>query len=450
MGNNKFPESFVWGTATAAYQVEGAVYEGGRGESIWDRFCRMPGKVSAGDTGNIACDHYHRYKEDIQLMKSLGIKAYRFSVAWPRILPEGAGKVEKEGIRFYTDLTDELLKAGIEPYVTLYHWDLPQAMQDIGGWANPKMPEYFLEYCKVVFDALGDRVRHWITLNEPYCASMLGYYEGRQAPGIQDFSTALQAAYHLYIGHGKVVKYFRKQKLKGEIGITLNLMPRHPLGGKEENVKAARYADGYLNRWFLDPLIYKKYPDDMIALYKRKNIIVPDFTEDNMDLIGQPLDFLGLNYYNDTFIRSNPGKWPLEGEAEIPKYMQVTDRSWPITPDGLEEMLVRLKEEYHIKKILITENGASFNDIVTMEHTVEDTGRKDYLKRHLTAVHRALEKGVPVEGYFVWSLLDNFEWAFGYASRFGIIYVDFKTQERIIKSSGMWYAQCIKENAVAE
>lgn len=450
MGNYMFPESFVWGTATASYQVEGAVNEGGRGESIWDRYCRTPGKVNGGDTGNVACDHYHRYKEDIQLMKKLGIKAYRFSVAWPRIFPNGTGEIQEEGIQFYSDLTDELLKAGIEPYVTLYHWDLPQAMQDIGGWANPKMPDYFLDYCKVVFDVLGNRVRHWITLNEPYCVAFLGHYEGRQAPGIQDFSTALQAAYHLYIGHGKVVKYFRERQMEGEIGITLNLMPRHPLDGKEENKQAVQYADGYLNRWFIEPLVYKKYPEDMIALFKRKNIKVPEFTRENMELIGEPIDFLGLNYYNDTFIRANPDKWPLEGEAVIPKEKQVTDRAWPITPEGLEEMLIRLKEEYHFQKIFITENGASFHDIVTMEHTVEDAGRKDYLKRHLIAVHHALEKGVPVAGYFVWSLLDNFEWAFGYSSRFGIVYVDFETQERIVKSSGSWYAKCIQENGVVE
>ncbi len=448
MEKYQFPNTFIWGTATASYQVEGAAQEDGRGESIWDRYCRTPGKVCCGDIGDIACDHYHRYKEDIQLMKKLGIKAYRFSIAWPRIFPNGIGKIEEKGIRFYSDLTDELLKAGIEPYVTLYHWDLPQALQDIGGWANPQMPDYFLEYCKVAFHALGDRVKHWITLNEPYCVAFLGHYEGRQAPGIQDFSTALQVSYHLYIGHGKVVKYFREQCMKGEIGITLNLMPRQPLDKKADNEQAVQYADGYLNRWFIDPLILKKYPEDMIELFKRKGIKIPEFTEENLELIGQPLDFLGLNYYNDTYIRANPDKWPLEGEAVIPKGKQVTDREWPITPEGLEEMLLRLKEEYHFSKIYITENGASFNDIVTMDHTVEDIGRKDYLKRHLTAVHRAIDQGVPVAGYFVWSLLDNFEWAFGYQSRFGIVYVDFVTQERILKSSGMWYAQCIQKNEI--
>lgn len=450
MDSYKFPKDFIWGSATASYQVEGAAREDGRGESIWDRFCASPGKVANEDNGDVACDHYHRYKEDIQLMKELGLKAYRFSIAWPRILPEGTGTIEERGLKFYSDLIDALLEAGIEPYVTLYHWDLPQPLQDIGGWVNPKMPEYFLEYSKIVFDRFGGRVKKWTTLNEPYCSAFLGYFEGRQAPGIQDFASALQASYNLYVAHGLVVKEFRERKMDGEIGITLNLMPRHSYQNKKENEEAVRLADGYLNRWFIEPIMCGKYPEDMISHYRGLGITLPKFRAEDMELIGQPVDFIGLNYYNDSFIQRNDNKWPLGGEIAVPGNMPVTDRQWPITPDGLEEMLVRLKEEYHVKKIYITENGASFHDVVSLEHKVEDMARKDYIKRHLIAVHRAIQHGVPVEGYFVWSLLDNFEWAFGYGSRFGIVYVDFETQERIIKESGRWYSACIARNEVVD
>ena len=449
MGEYHFPDSFIWGAATSSYQIEGAARADGKGESIWDRFCRTPGNVMDGDTGEQACEHYYRYLEDIQIMKKLGLKAYRFSISWPRILPEGTGRVEKRGLQFYSDLTDALLQAGIEPHVTLYHWDLPQALQDIGGWTNPKMPEYFLEFCKAVFQKLGARVRHWITLNEPYCAAFLGYYEGRQAPGIRDFSAALQAAYHLYIGHGLAVRYFREQGMDGEIGITLNLMPQRPFREKED-ADSARLADGYLNRWFIEPIMCKRYPEDMTAHWRAQGVKMPEVRQEDMDLIGQPLDFLGLNYYNDSFIRRNDSIWPLGWERAVRKDIPVTDRQWPITSGGLEEMLVRLKEEYHVKKIYITENGASFHDVVSLEHRVEDMARKDYLKRHLIAVHNAMERGVPIEGYFAWSLLDNFEWAFGYGSRFGIVYVDFSTQERIIKESGRWYAACIEEGRILE
>lgn len=449
MEKYKFPEEFVWGTATSAYQVEGAALEDGRGESIWDRFCAIPGNTANGDSGEIACDHYHRYKEDIQLMKEMGLKAYRFSIAWPRILPKGTQEIEERGLKFYSDLVDALLEAGIEPHVTLYHWDLPQALQDMGGWTNPRMPEYFLEYSRIVFERLGDRVKHWITLNEPYCASFLGYYEGRQAPGIRDFSAAVKASYHLYVAHGLVLRYFREHKMPGEIGITLNLMPQRPLREGKDNL-AARLADGYLNRWFIEPIMCGRYPEDLLRHWESQGVKLPDMKEEEMELIKAPVDFIGLNYYNDTYVKENRSVWPLGFERIVPEYMPVTDRQWPITPDGLEEMLVRLKEEYHVKKIYITENGASFHDVVSLEHRVEDLGRKDYLKRHLLAVHRALVKGVPVTGYFAWSFMDNFEWAFGYGSRFGIVYVDFATQERIIKESGRWYAGCIEENGIID
>lgn len=443
-----FPEGFVWGSATSSYQVEGAVKEDGRGESIWDRYCAIPGNVRGGDTGEIACDHYHRFREDVALMKEMGMKAYRFSIAWPRIFPEGKGEVNEKGVEFYSQLVDELLAAGIEPYVTLYHWDLPQALQDLGGWANPQMPQYFLEYSKVVFDRLGDRVRHWITLNEPYCAAFLGNYEGRMAPGLHDFSTAVRAAYHLYVGHGLAVKYFRESGLPGEIGIALNLMGRLPLTDSEADIQAAKRADGYLNRWFLEPIVLGKYPEDMVELYRSKGVVLPQFREEDLALMHQKLDFVGLNYYNDFFVRAEESKWPLGFVIENPKNIPVTDRDWPITEEGFTNMLLRLTKTYGVEKILITENGVSYHDVVGMDGEVADGNRCDFIRRHIIAVHKAMEQGAPVVGYLYWSLYDNFEWACGYSSRFGLVHIDFGTQKRTIKNSGRLFSQIIRANAV--
>lgn len=448
MTKRQFPQDFIWGSATAAYQVEGAAFEDGRGESIWDRYCTVPGNVINNDTGTVACDHYHRYREDVALMKEVGLAAYRFSISWSRVLPQGRGEVNEKGLAFYSSLVDELLAVGIEPYVTLYHWDLPQALQDIGGWANPEMPQYFLEYSKIVLDRLGDRVRHWTTLNEPYCAAFLGYSEGRQAPGIRDFSTAVRAAYHLYVAHGLVVRHFRESGRAGEIGIVLNLMSRHPYADSEADRAAAYRADGYLNRWFLDPLIRGSYPRDMVEMYRQKGIVLPEFDPEHLTLMNQKLDFIGLNYYNDFYVKADERVWPLGFRIENPPGIPVTDRNWPITEDGFTAMLLRLKNEYGIEKIIVTENGASYNDVVSLDGTVDDGPRRDYLRRHITAMHEAMEAGAPVRGYFLWSLYDNFEWSFGYGSRFGIVYVDFATQKRIIKESGRWYAGVIARNAV--
>ncbi len=448
MREKTFPSDFLWGAATASYQIEGAYNEGGRGESIWDRFCSVPGNVLNGHTGNIACDHYHRYKEDVALMKEMGLKAYRFSISWSRILPKGTGKVNKAGLEFYSKVIDELLKAQIEPCITLYHWDLPQALQDKGGWANPDMPKYFLDYAKIVFSAYGDRVTKWITLNEPYCAAFLGNYIGRQAPGLKDFSTALAVSYNLYVGHGLAVEYFRSQSSLGEIGIALNLMGRHPFTDSSEDKAAAYIADGYLNRWFIEPLVYGEYPKDMIDFYEMKGVVLPEFQDKDLQLISQSLDFIGLNYYNDFHVKFDKTIWPLELSVENRPFVPTNNRGWPVTEDGLESMLVRLKNEYGIDSIYITENGTSCDDIVSINGTIEDSLRIDYLQRHLISLHNAIEKGVGVKGYFQWSLYDNFEWAFGYSSRFGIVYVDFETQKRIVKNSGHWYSRVIKNNQV--
>ena len=441
-----FPEGFLWGTASSSYQVEGAVREDGRGESIWDRYCSIPGNVAGGDTGDIACDHYHRYKEDVALMKEMGMTAYRFSVAWPRVIPDGRGAINEKGLEFYENLVDELLKAGIAPMLTLYHWDLPQALQDIGGWANPDMPEYFLRFSRIMMERLGGRVRRWITLNEPYCAAFLGNYVGRQAPGIKDFSTALRVAYYQYVAHGLVVRHFRESGMEGEIGIALNLMGRLPFSDKPEDIEAARRADGYLNRWFLDPIIRGEYPGDMLQLYREKGVVLPEFKPEHRNLMCQPLDFIGLNYYNDFTVVNDDAAWPVHFAIKNPRYAPVNSRGWPITEDGFANMLLRMKNEYGIGRILITENGTSTIEVESAEGRAEDPQRVDYLKRHLAALHRAMAQGVEVFGYMQWSFCDNFEWAFGYDSRFGLVYVDFESQKRIIKQSGRWYAAVAKEN----
>lgn len=448
MKKRTFPDGFIWGSATASYQVEGAYNEGGRGESIWDRYCSIPGNVLNGDDGKTACDHFYRMKEDVALMKRLGLKAYRFSIAWPRIMPEGRGAVNEQGMRFYSDLIDELLAAGIEPYITLYHWDLPQPLQDIGGWANADMPGYFLAYSKAVMDRFHGRVKHWITLNEPYCVAFLGHYEGRMAPGLHDFSTALRVAYHEYIGHGLVVRHFREMGYEGEIGIVLNLMGRLPLTQSREDIEASVRADGYLNRWFADPIFKGRYPQDMIELYRKAGVVLPDFSPENLQLISSPLDFIGLNYYNDFHVCGAPEKWPIYFSIKNPLHVAVTDRGWPVTESGFTDMLMRLTNEYGAKKIIITENGASYHDVVDMDGRVIDGARCDYLRRHLCAMHEAMQRGAPVAGYFVWSFLDNFEWANGYDSRFGIVHVDFGTLKRTVKQSGCWYAKVAAENAV--
>lgn len=443
-----FPKGFVWGTASASYQVEGAAREDGRGESIWDRYCTIPGNVDNGDSGDVACDHYHRYREDVKLMQQMGMTGYRFSIAWPRIFPDASGKPNAEGLAFYSDLVDALLEAGIIPYVTLYHWDLPQALQDIGGWANPEMPQYFLTYARTVMERLGDRVRHWITLNEPYCAAFLGNYEGRHAPGLRDFSTALRVSYYLYVGHGLVVKYFRESGMQGEIGIALNLMGRLPFSDSPEDIAAAKRGDGYLNRWFLDPLVRGSYPQDMVDWYRSKGVVMPPFATEDLKLMSQPLDFFGLNYYNDFFVYNNPTAWPIDFSIRNPRHMPVNDRNWPITEEGFYNMLWRMKEEYGISKILITENGTATNEVKDVQGTVEDPQRVDYLHRHLRQMHRAIQDGVEVFGYMQWSFSENFEWAFGYHSRFGLVYIDFATQERILKQSGHWYAGVARDNAI--
>jgi beta-glucosidase len=450
----KFPKDFIWGTATAAYQVEGAWKEDGKGESIWDRFSHIPGNILHGDTGDVAVDCYHRVDEDIALNAELGADAYRFSISWARVLPDGYGRVNEKGLQDYEKLIDGLLEKGIEPYVTLYHWDLPQALQNEGGWANRQTACHFQEYCRLLFSRFGKKVKHWITLNEPWVVSFVGNYEGVMAPGIRDFSTALKVAHTQLLGHGLALHTFRemqeKGEVSGEIGITLSLAPKKPLTESEQDQAAAFRHDGYANRWFLDPIFRGTYPEDMESWYQVHGVVLPDIWEGDMKLISGKMDFLGINYYNVDFTKNDPSVWPIEFRTGFANGYPMTHYQMPVTTWGIEELLERIQRDYAPNVIYITENGASFQDIPDRTGQVLDDYRIDYLYRHLDYCRNAIENGVPLKGYFCWSLFDNFEWATGYENRFGLVYVDHNTKERIRKKSFYWYQQVIRENGLQE
>lgn len=447
-----FPRGFFWGTATAAYQIEGAWNEDGRSESIWDRFSHTPGKIRNGDTGDVACDHYHRWREDIGLMRLLGLNAYRFSIAWPRILPTGRGQVNPAGLDFYSRLVDTLLQAGIEPFITLYHWDLPQLLQDEGGWTVRSTAEAFVEYADVVTRALGDRVRHWITLNEPWCSSFLSYELGEHAPGWRDPRAAFTAAHHLLVAHGGAVPVIRRNSPTAEVGITLNLTQMEPASPSAADVEAARTADGRANRWFLDPLHGRGYPTDIVADALTAGWLPPaglTFVQDgDLAAIAAPLDFLGLNYYTRFIVRSQ--QIP-ESENLPPTRLaspERTDMGWEVYPEGLYLLLTRVQREYTPARIYVTENGVSYPDTVDPDGRIRDTHRIAYLHEHLLAMYRAYQAGVALAGYFVWSLVDNFEWAKGYTQRFGLVRVEYATQERLPKDSAYWYRDVIIRNGL--
>jgi beta-glucosidase len=447
-----FPEGFNWGTATSAYQIEGAAKEDGRKDSIWDVFSHTPGRVDNGDNGDVADDHYHKWKEDVKLMKSLGYKAYRFSLSWPRILPDGRGQVNQAGIDFYNRLIDELLAADIRPSVTLFHWDLPAAIPN--GWLERSTSDAFAEYTDVVTRAFGDRVKLWNTINEPFCASFLSYKYGRHAPGIKDASKALVAAHHLLLSHGLAVPIIRANSEGARVGIVLNEMPFYPLTRSPEDLEAARLGDGELNRWFLDPVFNRHYPIDMLHDYVKKGVlesIEPDFIKPgDMEKIAAPTDFLALNYYTRSLIdtQHHPDK-----EIDHPKPARHpddkhTEMGWEIFPYGLYETICRAYFTYKPPEVIITENGASYSDAPDTHGRVRDIRRIEYLQSHIEAVAQAIESGVPVTGYYVWSFMDNFEWAFGYAQRFGLVYVDYETLERYPKDSAYWYGNVARQNGL--
>ncbi len=442
-----FPKNFIWGAATSSYQIEGAWQADGKGESIWDRFAHTPGKIEDGTTGDVACDHYYRWPEDVALMRSLNLQAYRFSISWPRILPEGTGRVEQKGLDFYGRLVDGLLEAGITPFATLYHWDMPQVLQDKGGWPERFMVDAFAEYADVVSRYLGDRVKNWMTHNEPWVAAFLGYQVGVHAPGLQDHAAALRAAHHLLLSHGRAVPFIRANCPNAEVGMVLNTTHVYPASASAADYHTGRWLDGWINRWFMDPLYGRHYPADMVAAFNDHLNGLEFVQPGDMEAIAVHTDFLGINYYSRSVTRDEKAADNLP-RAIDPSVNEHTDIGWEVYPDGLFGLLTRLDSHYRIPKIYITENGASYGDGPDAHGRVPDLRRLDYLRDHLLACHRAIESGVPLAGYFAWSLMDNFEWAKGFSQRFGLVWVDYETQQRIPKNSALWYRDVIAQNSV--
>ena len=443
-----FKEDFLWGASAAAFQIEGAWDEDGKGESIWDRYCHNPGNVANGDTGDVACDHYHRYREDIALMKELGIQVQRLSISWPRIFPRGTGKINQKGLAFYRDVIDCMLENGIQPFVVLYHWDLPQKLQDAGGWANRETASWFADYAQVMFEALRGKVRFWATILEPQVIAYNGNWMGNMAPGIKDFSTALQVAHNLLRGHGLAVKRFREMGMTGEIGI-INYFPTAYPATEAEDRKAAVRHDGAWTRWFLDPVVKGRYPEDMWRWYQEQGVVLPELCPGDREVISQKIDFLGVNYYYSDFVKAGTDIWPTMVSLAKPPVEQFTQMGWPVYPEGFYDALMRVQRDYGIKMI-VTENGGAFHDVVNWKGEVNDDARVNYLHDHLIQLHRAIQDGADVRGYLVWSIMDNFEWAFGYEKRFGIVYIDYPTQKRIVKESGRWYGKVIRSRGTKE
>ncbi|MGW6936710.1 GH1 family beta-glucosidase [Lentzea sp. NPDC054927] len=449
MENIVFPEGFLWGAATAAFQVEGATEVDGRTDSIWDAFCRVPGKIVGGHTGEPAADHYRRIEQDVAMMADLGLAAYRFSIAWPRVRPDG-GAVNQAGLDFYRRLIDTLLEHGIRPWPTLYHWDLPQKLEDLGGWAARDTAFRFAEYAQTTIEALGDRISSWTTLNEPWCSAFLGYASGVHAPGRTEPSAAAAAVHHLLLGHGMAAQVIRDAG--AEAGITLNMYPIIPADpASEADLDVARRLDGLQQRIFLDPLLHGRYPEDVV-----EDLAPLGFSElvkdGDLTVISTPLDMLGVNYYSEHFVSAEPGEtlpspWIGVGEHSFPRREDAprTDMDWEVRPDGLTSVLLRVHRDYPPIPLYITENGAAYPDLPG----VDDADRTEYIASHLRAAHAAIEAGVDLRGYFCWSLMDNFEWAEGYAKRFGIVHVDYETQVRTPKMSARWFSEVARSNTVA-
>jgi beta-glucosidase len=445
MDDVRFPDGFLWGAATAAYQIEGAWDEDGKGRSIWDTFSHTPGTIAGGETGDVACDHYHRFREDVELMRRLNLGAYRFSVSWPRVLPEGVGRVNRAGLDFYARLVDALLESGIVPAITLYHWDLPQALQDRGGWGARETAEAFAAYADVVSRELGDRVPLWITHNEPAVVATEGHATGEHAPGMADPRLALTVAHHLLLSHGLAVPALRANGARS-VGITLNVWPVAPATPAEEDVRAAEREYARESRWYLDPVFGRGYPEEAAAVHERLHHL-PEIASDDMERIAAPIDFLGINYYSRTLVRHDETSQPWH-VASVREPGEYTEMDWLVYPDGLFDVLTRVHAEHAPRALYVTENGAAFADVVSGDGSVHDDRRVAYLREHVRAAARAIESGVPLRGYFVWSLMDNFEWAHGYAKRFGIVRVEPGTLERTVKDSGWFWREVASRNGL--
>lgn len=444
--SKSFPKGFYWGTATAAFQIEGATNKDGRGESIWDRFAATPGKILTGETGDPACEAYYRIDEDVALMKEIGMNAYRFSIAWPRIIPDGDGAINEAGLDYYGRLVDALLAAGIEPFVTLYHWDLPQALQDKGGWANRATIDAFIRYTDIVVGRLGDRVKNWMTHNEPWCISILSNKIGEHAPGLRDTKIALAVAHNLLVSHGRAVPLIREKCNNAKVGIVLNFNPYEPATDSPQDAELVKMEHERFNLWFLDPLTGRGYPKAAWAAY---GDAVPELIDGDMEAIRAPLDFLGVNFYSRGILHDSSKPFHGSGYKIINRRnpRNLMARGWEIHPESLAELLLWLHEDYKLPELVITENGACYDDVL-WEGQVHDTARIEYIERHLEVLPAVIEKGVPLTGYFCWSFMDNFEWTFGTHDRFGLVHLDISTQKRTIKDSGRWFARVAKTNSL--
>ena len=438
---SRFPNDFVWGFAASAYQIEGAAAQDGRGASIWDTFSRKPGAVVNGHNGDVACDHYHRFRDDVRLMADLGARAYRFSVSWSRVLPLGVGSVNRRGLDFYQRLVDELLSAGVQPMMNLFHWDLPQALQDRGGFANPEVVAWFSDYAALVASQLGDRVTDWMTFNEPAVFAFLGHAEGVHAPGQRHWPTAIKVAHNELVAHAAAVEIIRSAVPGARIGMAIDVNQAVPATDSTRDIEAAALWHSTRDWWFLDPLYGRGYPTDGKEAHRAAGHL------DGVEISDPPagdLDYIGLNYYRRESVRARSDR-AFDWEAVPPRDAELTAMGWHVAPDGLRDVLLELNRRYAPKEIVISENGAAYDDVVGSDGTVDDRDRQSYVARHLAAVADARDAGVPVTGYYVWSFMDNFEWSFGYTKRFGVVRVDFESQARAVKRSGRWYGDLIGE-----
>jgi beta-glucosidase len=446
MNHSRFPTDFLWGCATSAYQIEGSPLADGAGASIWQRFSHTPGKVTHGDTGDTACDHYRRFESDVELMQHLGMQAYRFSIAWGRVLPEGTGRVNAAGLGFYDRLVDRLLASNIKPMATLYHWDLPEALDNRGGWLNRDSMHWFREYAEVVFRKLDDRVKLWTTFNEPWVVTHEGYMSGNMAPGHSNRFEAPLVAHHVLLAHGAAVQCYRSLG-RHQIGLVVNIEPKYPFSPADADVSATRRADAYMNRQYLDPALLGSYPEELGEIFGEA---WPRHASADLELIRQPLDYIGVNYYTRSVTRFDPAQWLLRASPVRQPHATHTEMAWEVFPQGLTDLLLWIKQRYGNPPIYITENGAAFYDPPAVDgDSLEDPLRVDYLRKHLRAVRTAMDQGVDVRGYFAWSLFDNFEWAHGYSKRFGLVHVDFTTLRRTPKASARLYANVIATNGAA-
>ncbi|MDN4037988.1 GH1 family beta-glucosidase [Massilia sp. YIM B02443] len=437
-----FASDFLWGCATSSYQIEGAGREDGRVESIWDRFAATPGRVKDGSNGLVACDHYHRWPEDFDIAQDIGLNAYRFSIAWPRIYTGEHGQPNQKGLDFYSRLVDGMLERGLQPWATLYHWDLPQTLQDAGGWENRATIDAFVDFADAMTRTLGDRVKHWITHNEPWCTAIIGNYEGWHAPGNTSLKTALQVAHNVLVSHGKATPVIRANVPDAQVGMAVSLHPLRAASGSPEDQAAMERHDGLRYRWFLDPLFGRGYPQATLDLI---GDAAPDVVAGDMEAIAVKTDFMGVNYYFPEVVADAPDHAPFRARVLPTTQGEITAMGWPVAPEGLSELLTRIENDYHPGPMYVTENGSAFDDTVDANGEVDDVQRRQYLMRHLASLKDAIDNGVPVKGYFAWSLLDNFEWAEGYLKRFGLVHIDYETQQRRLKNSGKWYRAFLRQ-----